>query len=143
MRALIFELRPESLATEGLRAALTKMADALRARHHLAVELDLGEEPTIPLPLKEALYRIAQEATNNTVKHARAQRIAIELAQEAAACQLTIRDDGVGFDPGEEFAGHFGLTSMRERATRLGGTLTVESAPGAGTTVRVRVPVRQ
>ncbi len=141
MRALIFELRPESLATEGLRAALTKVADALRVRHHLAVELDLAEEPSIPLPLKEALYRIAQEATNNTVKHARAQQVTLRLAQGSAACHLSITDDGAGFDPREDFTGHFGLTSMRERATRLGGTLTIESIPGKGTTVRVRVPV--
>ena len=141
MRALIFELRPESLATEGLCAAFAKVADALRARHRLSVELDLAEEPTISLPLKEALYRIAQEATNNTVKHARASTVAIRLTQDAAACHLTVRDDGVGFDPREDFAGHFGLTSMRERATRLGGILTVESAVGAGTTVMVRVPV--
>lgn len=142
MRALIFELRPESLATEGLCAAFTKVADALRLRHHLAVEVELDEEPTIPLPLKEAFYRIAQEATNNTVKHARARNVAIRFIRDDGACHLTIRDDGVGFDPRADFAGHFGLTSMRERATRLGGILSVESAPGAGTTVSVRVPVR-
>lgn len=141
MRALIFELRPESLATEGLCAAFAKVADALRARHRLAVELDLAEEPTISLPLKEALYRIAQEATNNTVKHARATQVTIRLTQDAAACHLAIRDDGVGFDPRADFAGHFGLTSMRERATRLGGILRIDSTPGVGTTVAVRVPV--
>ncbi|MBX7259351.1 MAG: sensor histidine kinase, partial [Candidatus Hydrogenedentes bacterium] len=79
---------------------------------------------------------------NNTVKHARARNVAIRFVRDNGTCHLTIRDDGVGFDPRDDFAGHFGLTSMRERATRLGGTLAVESAPGTGTTVSVRVPVR-
>jgi signal transduction histidine kinase len=141
MRALIFELRPESLATEGLGAALSKMADAIRVRHHLGVDLDLCDELDAPLPVKEALYRIAQEATNNAIKHARARRLALRLVDEAGACRLEVRDDGSGFDPGGDFSGHFGLTSMVERAGRLGGTLTVESAPGRGTMVRVRLPL--
>ena len=141
MRALIFELRPESLATEGLGAALSKMADAIRVRHHLGVDLDLCDELDAPLPVKEALYRIAQEATNNAIKHAHARRLALRLADEDGAVLLEVRDDGAGFDPGGDFGGHFGLTSMRERAGRLGGTLTVESAPGRGTTVRVRLPL--
>lgn len=141
MRALIFELRPESLATEGLCAAITKMADALRVRHRLTVELEITEEPAISLPLKEALYRIAQEATNNSVKHARARKITVVVTQDTNTCRLAIHDDGVGFDPSADFAGHYGLTSMRERATRLGGVFTVESAPGMGTAVLVQVPV--
>src|SRR5213078_3825441 len=72
MRALIFELRPESLESEGLVAAISKQAAALRARHQIEVRADLGAEPALPLERKEALYRIAQEATHNTVKHARA-----------------------------------------------------------------------
>ena len=143
MRALIFELRPESLATEGLGAALGKMADAIRVRHHLAVDLELCDELAAPLPTKEALYRIAQEATNNAIKHARAGQLAIRLDCDKAGYTLVVHDDGSGFDPHGEFDGHFGLTSMRERASRLAGTLTVASAPGAGTTISVRLPLAQ
>ena len=72
MRALIFELRPESLEMEGLVVALTKQVEALRVRHGIEVELSLCDEPDVPLAVKEALYRIAQEALHNAVKHARA-----------------------------------------------------------------------
>jgi signal transduction histidine kinase/PAS domain-containing protein len=141
MRALIFELRPESLATEGLGAALGKMADAIRVRHRLAVDLDLGDELVASLPTKEALYRITQEATNNAIKHARASLITIALTSDEHGYHLAVRDDGVGFDPHAQFEGHFGLTSMRERAGRLGGTVDLASAPGAGTTITVTLPL--
>ncbi|HZU76519.1 MAG TPA: PAS domain S-box protein, partial [Dehalococcoidia bacterium] len=140
MRALIFELRPESLAQEGLVAALEKQAAATRARHQIAVDLALGSEPDLPLEAKEALYRIAQEAMHNTVKHARAKSVAVALVHDAREVALTVRDDGVGFDPGGDFPGHLGLRSMRERAARHGAMLDVASAPGQGTLVRVRVP---
>ncbi|MDQ4127143.1 MAG: hypothetical protein M3151_04205 [Actinomycetota bacterium] len=101
MRALIFELRPESLETEGLVAALHKQAAAVRARHEVSVRTDLCGEPEGATPeSKEALYRIAQEALHNTVKHARAKGIEIRLGCEAGWLILEISDDGVGFDPG-------------------------------------------
>jgi PAS domain S-box-containing protein len=141
MRALIFELRPESLETEGLIAALKQQAAALEARHEIPVTATLlGEEPDLPPETKEALYRIAQEALHNTVKHARASRAALKLERDARGIALEVSDDGAGFDPGEDFSGHLGLKSMRERAARLGGTLEVESAPGEGATIRVRIP---
>jgi PAS domain S-box-containing protein len=144
MRALIFELRPESLAEEGLVVALTKQAEALRARHQIDVQIDLGEEPDLRLETKEALYRIAQEALHNVVMHARAGAVAISLGASAAeppAVVLDIRDDGLGFEPDGAFPGHLGLRSMRERAARLGGSLSVGSAPGRGTSIQVRVPL--
>ena len=140
MRALIFELRPESLATEGLVAALTKQAAALRARHQIAVDTRLCDEPDVPLEVKETVYRIAREALHNTVKHARAGHVEVRLACDAEAIEFEVRDDGAGFDPAGEFPGHLGLRSMRERAMRVGGTLTVESAPGAGTRIHLRIP---
>jgi PAS domain S-box-containing protein len=140
MRALIFELRPESLETEGLVAALEQQAAALEARHEIPIRAALGEEPDLPLETKEALYRIAQEALHNTVKHARASRAGMKLECDARGTALEFSDDGAGFDPEGDFSGHLGLKSMRERAARLGGTLRVESAPGEGTTIRVRIP---
>ena len=140
MRALIFELRPESLETEGLVGALVKQAEAVRARHRVAVETSLCDEPDVPLALKEALYRIAQEALHNAVKHARAARVELRLACDAGGIGLEVADDGVGFDPSGAFPGHLGLRSMRERVAALGGTLEIDSAPGRGTRVRARIP---
>jgi PAS domain S-box-containing protein len=140
MRALIFELRPQSLESEGLVSALSKQGAAVQARHELRVDLDLGEEPELPLYTKQELYRIAQEALHNTVKHARASQVEILLSQTADSVRLEIRDNGVGFDPGEEFPGHLGLHSMRERVSGLGGTLRVESTPGQGTALSALVP---
>lgn len=141
MRALIFELRPESLEQEGLSMALAKLASALQARHGLTVSLDLGEEPALPIDTKVALLRIAQEATHNTVKHARATSIDLHLARQDRQLHLTIRDDGVGFDPSQRGEGTLGQTSMRERAQAVGATCTVTSEPGQGTAVRVTVPI--
>jgi signal transduction histidine kinase len=141
MRALIFELRPESLETEGLVAALEKQAAALRARHEIEVETTLCNEPEASPEAKEAVYRIAQEALHNTVKHARANRVEIRMDCGAERIDLEVSDDGVGFDAGGDFPGHLGLRSMRERAERRGGTLQVETAPGKGTRLHARIPV--
>jgi signal transduction histidine kinase len=140
MRALIFELRPESLAQEGLVVALEKQAAATRARHGIAVELALCDEPDVSLQIKEALYRIAQEAMHNTVKHARASTISLSLALTEDELVLAVVDNGVGFDSGASFPGHLGLVSMRERVARFGGDVAIESAPGKGTRIHVSVP---
>lgn len=142
MRALIFELRPESLETEGIVVAFTKQADSLRARHGMNVRLELCDEPDLPVEAKEALYRIGQEAMHNTVKHARATTIELSLQATSDGIVLVVRDDGAGFDTGGSFPGHLGLRSMRERATRLGGDVKMESKPGHGTVVRARIPAQ-
>ena len=137
MRALIFELRPESLEREGLVSALSKQGAALQARHGMTVQTELCEEPDLPLKVKQELYRIAQEAMQNTVKHARASKVDLRLSQNANAVILEVRDDGVGFDPLGSFPGHLGLHSMQERVSSLGGRLQIESTPGAGTRICV------
>jgi signal transduction histidine kinase len=142
MRALIFELRPESLEAEGLVTALTKQTAALRARHEIEVELTLCDEPDVPLPTKEALYRIAQEAFHNAVKHGRPSRLDVRLAREPDSLRLEISDNGVGFDPTAAYPGHLGLRSMRERAMRVGGTLDITSIPLNGTQILVWIPLR-
>jgi signal transduction histidine kinase len=141
MRALIFELRPESLEHEGLTAALEKQAAALRSRHELAVDLTLCPEPDLPLEIKDDLYRIAREALHNVVKHANATHLSVLLVRSTDAITLAVSDDGAGFDPSGDFPGHLGLRSMRERVARLGGQLVIESAPGRGTRIRARIPV--
>jgi signal transduction histidine kinase len=140
MRSLIFQLRPESLATEGLREALTKRADVLRTRYKLAVDLAPGLEPDAGLEAKQALLRVAQEATHNIVKHARATRVEIRLDQIGEWVELAISDDGQRFDPAGSFPDHLGLHSMRERVEALGGTLEITSHPGRGTRIVARLP---
>jgi signal transduction histidine kinase len=140
LRALIFELRPESLEAEGLLAAFEKQFAAMHARHGIVMVTSLEGEPDLRLDLKEVLYRIGQEAMHNTVKHARATKAWVTLRKADGRVTLEVRDNGVGFDPNGEFPGHLGLRSMTERATSSGGTLTIESAPGSGTTVRISVP---
>lgn len=137
MRALIFELRPESLQTEGLVAALTKQTDSLRVRHRLTVHTTFDPEPDISLEVKEALYRIAQEALHNIAKHAKASRVEVKLETQAEEVRLEISDDGVGFDPHGDYPGHLGLRFMRERVERLGGVFEAESAPGRGACIQV------
>jgi PAS domain S-box-containing protein len=140
MRSLIFELRPESLEIEGLVAALDKQVAATAARHRIEVTSDLGEEPALSLPEKEIFYRIGQEALHNVVKHARADRASVRLAQENGSLVLEVGDNGGGFDPQQAFPGHLGLVSMRERAESIGATLHIASKPGQGTLVRLRKP---
>jgi PAS domain S-box-containing protein len=142
LRALIFELRPESLEQEGLVAALEQQAAAARARHEVQVVTELSPEPDLPLVTKEALYRIAQEGLHNTIKHARARVVRLRLERVEDAVVLEIADDGAGFDPGRAYPGHLGLTSMRERARGIGGQVVIRSAPGQGTRVQVRAPLR-
>jgi signal transduction histidine kinase len=139
-RALIFELRPESLEVEGLTAALDHQIAALHARHGIAVQASLGPEPDVPYAAKEAMYRVAQEALHNVVKHARAGTVKVTLNADAEGLTLDVCDDGQGFDLAGPFPGHLGLRSMEERAAGLGGTVRVESTPGSGTRVRARIP---
>jgi len=141
MRALIFELRPESLEQEGLAVALSKQADATRARYHINVEVELCDEPPISLTKKEALYRVAQEGLHNVVKHAQATNIRLVMNCDQRYISVTVYDDGAGFDPSQNFPGHLGLHSMRERIERHAGSLTIESAPGEGTTLIASLPV--
>jgi PAS domain S-box-containing protein len=140
MRALIFELRPDSLERDGLVVALTRQAAALRARHELDVQTELCEEPSLALDAKETLYRIAREALNNVIKHAQAGQVVIRLQCNHEATVLEVQDDGIGFDPQGEYPGQMGLSSMRERAAELRGALAIRSAAGEGTCIRVRLP---
>ena len=140
MRALIFELRPDFLETEGLVVALIKQVDVLRARYKLTVEAELDQEPPLALDRKYALYRVGQDALHNIVRHARASVVTIRLSNQEHEITLEVCDNGRGFDPASSFPGHLGLRSMRERIAKVGGTLALESVPGKGTSIRVRVP---
>ncbi len=137
MRALIFELRPESLRTDGLVAALEKQAAVLRTRHQMAVHLVLCPEPASPLPIKETLYRVSQEAIHNVIKHAHATQVTLKLECSENQICLEVSDNGIGFDPLADYPGHLGLRSMRERAAQSRGQIRIDSAPGQGTRVQL------
>jgi PAS domain S-box-containing protein len=140
MRTLIFELHPESLKADGLVTALKKQVELVQTRYELVVVMDLGEEPQLPFLVKEALYRIAQEALHNVVKHAHATTAELRLHESIAGIVLEVSDNGTGFFPEQPFPGHLGLQSMRERSARLGGMLEIKSAPGRGVQIRVVIP---
>ena len=140
MRALIFELRPDSLENEGLVAALKKQAAAMEVRYQIHFETSLDQEPGLSLDAKQTLFRISQEAMNNIVKHAHASQVSLRLAAGPDIVTLEIKDDGSGFDPQGHYPGHLGLSTMRERAENLGGHLVIESSPGSGTCVSVQIP---
>jgi signal transduction histidine kinase len=141
MRALIFELRPESLEVEGLIAALTKQVEATAARHGITIDAHLGPEPDVEITVKEVLFRVCQEALHNVVKHSHATAAGVSLSNESGLLTLEVTDNGVGFDTTQTFPGHMGLISMPERAAAIGATCEITSAPGAGTRVRVGVPL--
>lgn len=142
MRALIFELRPESLQTEGLVAALRKLINAQGLRHQIEVQLEAEIEPQIPFELKESIYRIAQEALNNIAKHAKASRVEVLLDERADELCVSISDNGKGFDATQDFAGHLGLHTMRERAQQFGGRFEINSIPDQGTSIHVHFPLK-
>jgi signal transduction histidine kinase len=99
-------------------------------------------ETTVPAEVEEGLYRIAQEALNNALKHACARGVSLYLDRREEAVVLEIVDDGIGFDPATSVeGGGLGLDGMIERAARMGGELLLDSEPGAGTKVRVKVPL--
>ena len=145
LRQVCVELRPPMLDTLGLGAALRALAQDWSAQSGVEVRLELPPGATLrPLPdeVTVNLYRVVQEALTNVARHAEAQRVTIRLAWEDSRLVLTIHDDGQGFVvPAALYdlavRGHFGLAGMQERVELIGGTWTVESAPGQGTTVRV------
>ncbi|MGD9894427.1 MAG: GAF domain-containing protein [Dehalococcoidia bacterium] len=143
MRALIFELRPAALEEQGLAVALAKHTTAFESREGIAVDLQIDGECRLPNSIEEAAFRVAQEALNNIAKHARATRVMVRLTMTVVELDLVVADNGAGFDSAPQPNGRrtLGLTSMRERATLLGGECTIASAPAEGTTIHLRLPV--
>ena len=142
VRDVLTDMRPPGLDELGLLAALREHAEQFAQRSGLAVEVQ-GEEPQPRLPpaTEIALFRVAQEALTNIVKHARARAVTVSLRADARLVTLTIEDDGAGFD-GEARAmtAGMGMASMRERADAVGARARIESAPGRGTRVIVEAP---
>ncbi|MBN1886525.1 MAG: ATP-binding protein, partial [Thermoflexales bacterium] len=144
MRLLIFELHPPVLEQEGLVTALRVRLAAVEARAGLQTELEVEGERRLPIGIEQELYRIAQEALNNVMKHAKARHVTIRLQFTDTTVCLQVRDDGLGFDPlTARDSGGMGLHGFEARAAKVGGRVTVDSSPEQGTTVRVEIETEE
>ena len=139
MQALLIELRPASLDGAGLAPALQDICAAYHDRLGVTVDADL-DDVTVPAPVEHALLRITQEACVNAVRHGSARRLAVSMTRQDGHVELVVRDTGTGFDPAAPHAGS-GLAHIRDRVAELGGTVDIESEPGRGAALTVRVPV--
>ena len=137
MRTLLLELRPRMLEKTPLVDLLPYLANALMGRKQITVTLDLEPDIRLPMPVKTACYRIAQEALNNIGKYAQANQVWLRLTRQGRQIILSLQDNGVGFDIAAVPPGHLGLGIMQERAEAIGASLAIESQPGRGTEVRL------
>jgi two-component system sensor histidine kinase UhpB len=139
-------LRPPLLDEVGLGPALQALIDGNVDRSALVVTLDVPERlPRLPPSIELAAYRVVQEALTNVLRHSGASRLSLAARNDGGTLAVWLIDDGCGFDPGQAAGAtpgqHLGLVSMRERAAFAGGSLEVDSAPGRGTTVCLRIPL--
>jgi signal transduction histidine kinase len=142
LRAAVVELRPAALDEDGLVATLRTQIHVLDRAHTARVTFDSCGVRALPSAQEEAVLRVAQEALHNALRHSGAEHVDVALARRGTAAVLRVTDDGSGFDPQSirRVGRHLGLVSMRDRANGVGGRLTVESAPGKGTTIEMEVP---
>jgi NarL family two-component system sensor histidine kinase LiaS len=139
MQALLIELRPASLNGAGLIPALQEICTAYHDRLGVIVDASL-DEVTVPPPVELALLRITQEAFANAVRHGNARELAVSITCQDGQVELVVRDTGAGFDPAVKNGGT-GLASIRDRVRELGGIMDLDSVPGRGAELIVRVPV--
>ena len=138
MQTLLAELRPASLDGAGLTAALLDICAAYQERLGVAVDASV-DDVAVPADVEHALLRVTQEACANAVRHGGARRLAVSLTGLDGQVELVIRDGGSGFDPAAPRAGS-GLAHIRDRVAELGGTVDIDSAPGRGAALTIRVP---
>ena len=136
MRNLLLELRPEKLSATALEDLLQQIVEAARARAELEIDLAVESDEGIPNHVKEALYRVAQEAVTNIIKHARASHIDIRISNDGGQVMLTVEDDGRGFDPQSNATHRMGISNMQERMAAVHGHVEFDSEVGGGTVVR-------
>ncbi|MEU1303389.1 GAF domain-containing sensor histidine kinase [Streptomyces shenzhenensis] len=142
LRAAVVELRPAALDEDGLLATLRTQIQVLDRAHTARVTFASTGFRALPAAQEEALLRVAQEALHNALRHSGAGHVDVTVNRRGGGAVLRVTDDGGGFDPHSVHSAgrHLGLVSMRDRANGVGGTLTVESAPGKGTTIEMEVP---
>jgi signal transduction histidine kinase len=137
MRTLLLELRPDALIEARLGDVLRQLGEAITGRTRLPVTVTVVGDCALPPDVQIALYRIAQEALNNVLRHAHAGQVQIDLSLTEDRVRLWVHDDGQGFAPMPVEAGHFGLRNMQERARNIGASFSINSRPGEGTEVLV------
>lgn len=142
LRAAVVELRPAALDEDGLVATLRTHIQVLDRAHTARVTFLGHGVRALPASQEEAVLRVAQEALHNALRHSGAGHVDVTVDRRGSGAVLRVSDDGSGFDPKtvRRAGRHLGLVSMRDRASGVGGTLTVESAPGKGTTIELEVP---
>jgi signal transduction histidine kinase len=141
MRTLLFELRENALESEGLARALERYVAMVRHRSALPVDVQVDWARRLPAPYEEVLYRVAQEALTNIVKHARAARARVVLAADTTRVSLYVADDGIGCATAEPAFDSYGLVVMREGVSALGGTLRLGNRPEGGAYVALELPL--
>jgi signal transduction histidine kinase len=138
MRALLLELRPESLPSSRISTIFQQLMDAAQGRKNIETQLVIeGIEGSLPSDVHVAFYRIAQESINNILKHSEATEFSVHLQMAADQARLDIRDNGKGFVPQTTSSGGFGLNNIRERAKGIGASCEIQSQPGSGTHISV------
>jgi PAS domain S-box-containing protein len=137
MRALLAELRPSTLTDSELGDLVRLLGNAFTGRTNVPVELTVIGQGILPAQAQVAIYRVCQETLNNIARHANATTVEINLEYLENALELSIRDDGKGFDPEQTTSGHYGLSMMRERAEAVGAQLSITSQPGHGTELTI------
>jgi nitrate/nitrite-specific signal transduction histidine kinase len=137
MRTLLLEMRPEALERSDIKSLLTQLADAFVGRVRVPVSLELRGDCELTHEVKLVFYRVAQEALNNIAKHSGARQVTLQLECQPGQMNLTIQDDGLGFEADSIRPGHMGISFMHERANSIGACLSVESQAGQGTTVKL------
>ncbi len=138
LAGLIEELRPPALSDHGFGEALKEYVSEWSRRTGIEAQVRIQGEWPLPLGLEPALFRVAQEALSNVARHSEAGRVEVQLSQQEDDFVLTIADDGRGFDAAAVKNRGYGLQSMQERVTALGGQLLVQSEPGQGTQIQAR-----
>ncbi|MFC8831417.1 GAF domain-containing sensor histidine kinase [Streptomyces sp. NPDC057137] len=142
LRAAVVELRPAALDEDGLVHTLRTHIQVLDRAHSAQVTFDSCGVRALPAAQEEAMLRVAQEALHNALRHSGAERVDVTVARRGQGAVLSVTDNGKGFEPRtvRRAGRHLGLVSMRDRSSGVGGRLTVQSAPGQGTTIEMEVP---
>jgi signal transduction histidine kinase len=141
LRLLLFELRTETLARKGLASALQERFQMVEHRAGIKARVQPSSvKDHLPANLEDTFYRVALEALNNSLRHARATQVEVILTMEGRDIVMTIADDGVGFDQDARNGGGMGLEGMKKRLARVNGAMTLTSSPGGGTRIIVRAP---